>query len=131
MAYRLSDINIGISGNIGPKSWIGNFTGFKPSKVATSCEVNEYEGFNIMPRKEIAKIPENIKEVAEELNKHYGMPIDIFIKVLKIEYRKQRVIREKERVRKSIDHMDRLYKKDKELTAVTRALECEDFYEYQ
>lgn len=51
--------------------------------------------FEYMAMKESAKLPENIKAVAEELSNYYVMPIALFIKLLKIEYRKHRIKKKK------------------------------------
>ena len=131
MACKVIDIERGISGNIGHNSWVAELIRSEHPIFTYIEGLKENTGFNFMPMKEIAKIPEKLKPIAEELNKDYGLPIDFFAQLLKLEYRKQIITLEKEKLRISVEHMDKLYKEDKELTDITRALECEDFYEYQ
>ena len=75
-------------------------------------------------------IPKDIKEVAGELAKSFGIPLSVLFTEIKKEHRRQMIKQTREQVIKGVEGMDKLYREDKELTIITKSLECEDFYEY-
>ena len=50
---------------------------------------------------------------------------------LKINNRRRKIREEKRKIKENEEHMNKLYKEDKQLTEITKSLENEDFHEYQ
>lgn len=131
MVYAMVDEKRGISGNFRSNSWDSNLINQKPSsKVTDLKKLKEDPNFKFMIMKESAKIPKDISKIAEELGNHYGISITILAKELKRQYRRQKIRKEKEKLKEQAEYMGKLYSEDKELTEITRALECEDFHDY-
>ena len=84
-----------------------------------------------MVMKKGAKLPDDIMMIAEELGRNYGISVVALVKELKRQYRRQKIRKEKRELKEQAEYMGKLYKEDKKLTEITKALECEDFYEYQ